>query len=133
MYRSWRDGGVEWRDDVMIYGGVGTENEPPLASGGLARGGRYWRRPTFARPIDALSSGLQRFTSVFGMGTGGTTVPWSPDCDSSALECMNRGLRTLFSEIRSLTTAYRYRKKINEPLNQAVFVKIEHNARQTDD
>ena len=38
-----------------------------------------WRRPTFAHPRDALSSGLQRFTSVFGMGTGGTTALGSPE------------------------------------------------------
>jgi hypothetical protein len=37
-------------------------------------GAYYWRRPTFAQPRDALSSGLQRFTSVFGMGTGGATA-----------------------------------------------------------
>ena len=28
----------------------------------------FWRRPTLAQPIVALPSGLQRFTSVFGMG-----------------------------------------------------------------
>src|SRR5215475_10409084 len=33
----------------------------------------FWRRPTLARPIAVLPSGLQRFTSVFGMGTGGAT------------------------------------------------------------
>ena len=42
-------------------------------------GRRYWRRPTFAQPIEALSSGLQRFTSVFGMGTGGSTALGSPE------------------------------------------------------
>ena len=46
----------------------------------LLKGGEGdWQRPTFARPIDALSSGLQRFTSVFGMGTGGTTALGSPE------------------------------------------------------
>ena len=39
----------------------------------------FWRRPTLARPIAVLPSGLQRFTSVFGMGTGGTTALLSPD------------------------------------------------------
>ena len=34
----------------------------------------FWRRPTLARPIAVLPSGLQRFTAVFGMGTGGTTA-----------------------------------------------------------
>jgi hypothetical protein len=31
----------------------------------------FWRRPTLAQPIAVLPSGLQRFTAVFGMGTGG--------------------------------------------------------------
>jgi hypothetical protein len=38
-----------------------------------------WRRPTLARPIAVLPSGLQRFTSVFGMGTGGATALMSPE------------------------------------------------------
>ena len=42
-------------------------------------GRNYWQRPTFAQPIEALSSGLQRFTSVFGMGTGGATALLSPE------------------------------------------------------
>src|SRR3954454_9144941 len=39
----------------------------------------FWRRPTLAQPIVALPSGLQRFTSVFGMGTGGATALLSPE------------------------------------------------------
>ena len=39
----------------------------------------FWRRPTLARPFVALPSGLQRFTSVFGMGTGGATALISPE------------------------------------------------------
>src|SRR5262245_63900837 len=39
----------------------------------------FWRRPTLARPIAVLPSGLQRFTSVFGMGTGGATALESPE------------------------------------------------------
>ena len=39
----------------------------------------FWRRPTLARPIAVLPSGLQRFTAVFGMGTGGTTALVSPE------------------------------------------------------
>jgi hypothetical protein len=42
-----------------------------------------WRRPTLARPIAVLPSGLQRFTSVFGMGTGGTTTLMSPECGAA--------------------------------------------------
>ena len=39
----------------------------------------FWRRPTLARPFVALPSGLQRFTAVFGMGTGGATALLSPE------------------------------------------------------
>jgi hypothetical protein len=39
----------------------------------------FWRRPTLARPIAVLPLGLQRFTSVFGMGTGGATALGSPE------------------------------------------------------
>src|SRR2546428_14179808 len=39
----------------------------------------FLRRPTLARPIAVLPSGLQRFTSVFGMGTGGATALLSPE------------------------------------------------------
>ena|SRR5882724_11794337 len=39
----------------------------------------FWRRPTLARPVAVLPSGLQRFTAVFGMGTGGATALLSPD------------------------------------------------------
>jgi hypothetical protein len=42
-------------------------------------GALFWRRPTLARPVAVLPSGLQRFTSVFGMGTGGTTTLLSPE------------------------------------------------------
>ena len=43
----------------------------------------FWRRPTLARPIAVLPSGLQRFTSVFGMGTGGATTLLSPECGTA--------------------------------------------------
>ena len=39
----------------------------------------FWQRPTLARPVVKLPSALQRFTSVFGMGTGGSTALRSPD------------------------------------------------------
>ena len=42
-------------------------------------GAGFWRCPTLARPIAALPSGLQRFTAVFGMGTGGATALLSPE------------------------------------------------------
>src|SRR5438067_4255280 len=43
----------------------------------------FWRRPTLARPIAVLPSGLQRFTAVFGMGTGGATALLSPECGTA--------------------------------------------------
>src|SRR6059058_2399765 len=45
-------------------------------------GALFWRRPTLARPFVALPSGLQRFTAVFGMGTGGATALLSPESDA---------------------------------------------------
>src|SRR5437899_11937508 len=48
----------------------------------------FWRRPTLARPVAVLPSGLQRFTSVFGMGTGGATALLSPECGTAlAFRC----------------------------------------------
>ena len=48
-------------------------------------GFQFWRRPTLARPIVVLPSGLQRFTAVFGMGTGGATALGSPEiCPAAA-------------------------------------------------
>ena len=48
----------------------------------------FWRRPTLARPIAVLPSGLQRFTAVFGMGTGGATALLSPECGTApAFRC----------------------------------------------
>ena len=54
-----------------------------------------WRRPTLAQAIQALPSALQRFTSVFGMGTGGTTAVMPPG-------------KLNFKEHNSLIIAYRY-------------------------
>ena len=45
----------------------------------VEQGAGFWRRPTLARPIAVLPSGLQRFTAVFGMGTGGATALLSPE------------------------------------------------------
>ena len=42
-------------------------------------GANTWRRPTLTRPIVSLPSALQRFTSGFGMGPGGSTALWSPE------------------------------------------------------
>ncbi len=44
------------------------------------RCGAYtWRRPTLTGPIVPLPLALQRFTSGFGMGPGGSTALWSPE------------------------------------------------------
>ena len=42
-------------------------------------GAYTWRRPTLTGPIVPLPSALQRFTSGFGMGPGGSTALWSPE------------------------------------------------------
>src|SRR5437763_16379823 len=52
-----------------------------------AFGAGFWRRPTLARPFVALPSGLQRFTAVFGMGTGGATALLSPESDAGLAVC----------------------------------------------
>ena len=82
-------GGTGWLIEVAAVGWVMERRDvsegyrrkkpraPRLIGGGVNI--LLWRRPTFAGPIAPLSSAQQRFTSVFGMGTGGATVPWSPD------------------------------------------------------
>ena len=55
---------------------VKQENPAWLSPGGVHK---LWQCPTLAQPRDALPLGLQRFTSVFGMGTGGATALWSPE------------------------------------------------------
>ena len=55
-------------------------------------GALFWRRPTLARPVAVLPSGLQRFTSVFGMGTGGATALLSPECGTApAVSLLSQG------------------------------------------
>ncbi len=62
----------------------------------------FWRRPTLARPIAVLPSGLQRFTAVFGMGTGGATALLSPESDAGLAVSL---LRSETGRCRSLETA----------------------------
>ena len=63
----------------------------------------FWRRPTLAQPIVALPSGLQRFTSVFGMGTGGATALGSPEAGAAGLSLQAaRAVRLRFSGDRQL-------------------------------
>src|SRR5438046_5476405 len=59
--------------------GNATKRKSPAPK---AFGAGFWRRPTLARPFVALPSGLQRFTAVFGMGTGGATALLSPESDA---------------------------------------------------
>ncbi len=58
------------------YEWIKAENPGRLSLGGVHK---LWQCPTLAQPKDALPLGLQRFTSVFGMGTGGATALWSPE------------------------------------------------------
>ena len=44
-----------------------------------------WQRPTLAGPVVRLPLALRRFTSVFGMGTGGSTALWSPEAGRAML------------------------------------------------
>ncbi len=44
-----------------------------------------WRRPTLTGGIPQLPSALKSLTSVFGMGTGVTSLPLSPDSTSDKL------------------------------------------------
>ena len=63
----------------------------------------FWRRPTLARPVAVLPSGLQRFTSVFGMGTGGATALLSPEPRSACaarLWCVIRDSLNLYTDRR---------------------------------
>ena len=69
-------------------------------------GANYWRRPTFAQPIEALSSGLQRFTSVFGMGPGGTTALESPE---------------VYRNLKLSTKLVKFNQKAKEALNSPDF------------
>ena len=63
------------------------QNKTPSTSHDML-GTQFWRRPTLARPIAVLPSGLQRFTAVFGMGTGGATALLSPECGTArAFRC----------------------------------------------
>src|SRR5438874_8257990 len=72
--------------DRIRGGESGDESKMPdeINSPGIL----FWRRPTLARPIAVLPSGLQRFTAVFGMGTGGATALLSPECGTAlAFRC----------------------------------------------
>ena len=61
---------------------VGVQNKNPAEMN--PAGFLFWRRPTLAQPIAVLPSGLQRFTAVFGMGTGGATALVSPEVCSES-------------------------------------------------
>src|SRR5438128_8694113 len=71
-----------------------TEINPP--------GILFWRRPTLARPIAVLPSGLQRFTAVFGMGTGGATALLSPEIRAGLAVSALRADADLWRRCRSV-------------------------------
>ena len=78
---------------------------------GYRRGFLLWRRPTLARPVAVLPSGLQRFTSVFGMGTGGATALLSPEADSTCSLLSQRREREAESlETRTIRSIVKFRK-----------------------
>ncbi len=66
----------------MFFAGAGPRKSPAPCF--QEAGHKFWQRPTLAQPIDALPSGLQRFTSVFGMGTGGATALLSPEVSAES-------------------------------------------------
>ena len=66
--------------EACVLPSMGKKAKCPMRS---SPGILFWRRPTLARPIAVLPSGLQRFTSVFGMGTGGATALLSPECGTA--------------------------------------------------
>ena len=66
--------------EACVLPSMGKKAKCPMRS---SPGILFWRRPTLARPIAVLPSGLQRFTSVFGMGTGGATALLSPECGAA--------------------------------------------------
>jgi hypothetical protein len=60
----------------------------------------FWRRPTLAQPFVALPSGLQRLTSVFGMGTGGATALRSPEAEAESSAPISSDLIIYSKELR---------------------------------
>src|SRR5438874_7481312 len=64
----------------------------------------FWRRPTLARPIAVLPSGLQRFTAVFGMGTGGATALLSPEIRAGLADRAGLAVSALRARRGSLET-----------------------------
>src|SRR6516164_1369003 len=73
-----------------------------------------WRRPTLARPIAVLPSGLQRFTSVFGMGTGGATALLSPEPRSAYAARLWCVIRHFQRAADSLASTYRKKNVIRD-------------------
>ena len=71
----------------FLFRGKKTAGTIAAASSGNSRGSVFAflrkskngrRRPTLARPGDALPSAMEPLTSVFGMGTGMAAPPWPP-------------------------------------------------------
>src|ERR1700719_4710705 len=84
----------------------------------------FWRRPTLARPIAVLPSGRQRFTAVFGMGTGGATALLSPDSVTGVAVRRHRGeigryrsLETCVPRSTSTAATLDFKRTINYQLS----------------
>jgi hypothetical protein len=90
------------RETILLAARQAANNEK--ARSGLLRAGFSKlprQRPTLAQAIQALPSALQRFTAVFGMGTGGTTAAKLP------------------GNLKLSGVAFRIRKRTAGPLNRA--------------
>jgi hypothetical protein len=76
----------------------------------LGCGANTWRRPTLTGPIVPLPLALRRFTSGFGMGPGGSTALWSPECEfqvsSVQFQVSLNGLEARLLGISALRVAY---------------------------
>ena len=67
----------------------GTDAKKPIRQDGLLHLIDAWQFPTLAWGDPTLPSALRRFTSEFGMGSGGTTALQPPGkfCYQHALAC----------------------------------------------
>jgi hypothetical protein len=95
------------------------QNKTPNTSHDML-GALFWRRPTLARPIAVLPSGLQRFTSVFGMGTGGATALLSPECGAAlavSLRSQRRKREAESLETRAIEVNRPYLDRISKELS----------------
>ena len=77
---GWIGGGKELLRQLRFSRSVLCPSRAKKSPAPIAWSRAYtWRRPTLTRPIVSLPLALQRFTSGFGMGPGGSTALWSPE------------------------------------------------------